>query len=191
MTIKYIGLDFEASGSNPWGNHVPIQIGMSFHGISDVEATFESLIGGWSWSEYEWNQEAFGVHGILVEALAAAPPVWVVDIAAAAWLIEQVGHSNRMWNITVGWNVAGYDRQFVTRWMPNLNRILSYRTFDLNTLVFAGSSDEARHKALKNKAKAYADKFNPGGKRHDALVDAQAALHEMDYLVAFLKADPL
>lgn len=193
MTIRYIGLDFESSGSDPWGKHVPIQIGMAVHGSGRVDQepsddrTFESLIGGWGTfgaqtSQYEWSEEAYKVHGIEKEAVYAAPPVWAVDIQAAAWLLNLYGHGNRMWNITVGWNVAGFDRQFITRWFPNLNKLLSYRTVDLNALVFARAKTEVEYNKLKGQAKAYADKFNPAGKRHDALVDAKAALHERLFL---------
>lgn len=184
MTIRYIGLDFESSGSDPWGKHVPIQIGLAMDTYEGAPmATFEALIGGWKWTEWEWSEEAAQVHNLHKDDIGKSDPVWVVDIRAAEWLLRQVGHGNRMWNITVGWNVAGFDRQFVTRWMPNLNRLLSYRTVDLNALVFARSLTEADYSLWKRQAKEYADKFNPDGERHDALVDARAALLERKFLV--------
>lgn len=182
MTIRYIGLDFEATGSDPWKGNVPIQIGLTT-GYDD----YVSLIGGWGifgaqTSQYEWSEEAFGVHGITREEVYAAPPVWVVDIEAAAFLIDQVGYKNRMFTVPVGWNVAGYDRQFITRWMPNLDRLLSYRTVDLNALVFAkAGGDEGAYVGWKKQAKDYAE-ARVGGKRHNALVDARAALYEFEFL---------
>lgn len=191
VTIQYIGMDFESSGHDPWGRHVPIQIGMVVKPDKEWGPWFyESLIGGWQFdncndpvNNWVWSEKAFGVHGIAKESLKDAPPVWAVDIEAAAWLIRAVGHRNSMFNITVGWNVAGFDRQFVTRWMPNLNRLLSYRTLDLGAVVFARAGTEKRAYAnYKKAAKAYADsKLGPEG-HHNALRDARAALLELEWL---------
>lgn len=178
--ITYVGLDFEASGSNPWGGSVPIQIGMTIGGGQD----FVSLIGGWKFNGteqnspgfFDWSEEAFGVHGLTKEVIALAPPVWVVDIQAASWLIGNVGFSNRMFTIPVGYNVAGYDRQFVTRWMPNLNRLLSYRSADLNVVHFLESLDELGFKGRKDAAKKLSVEALGSDKAHDALWDAQSAL---------------
>ena len=186
MSIKYIGLDFETSGSNPWDKNVPIQLGMhAWETARGYDTSFYSLIGRWSWSEFEWNEKASTIHNIPIAELATAPPISVVDIQAANWIIHEIGYSNRMNVIPVGWNVGGFDRQFITRWMPNLNSLLSYRTVDLNSLVFvlAGDSEKA-YKDYKRAAKDYAngklliDEVN----RHDALVDAKAALHEFAFL---------
>lgn len=188
--MNYIGLDFESSGTDPWGKHVPIQLGMAIQlprrTMTEAPefAPFVSLIGGWDWAEFEWSEEAAKVHSISREVLVKADPVWVVDIKAAAWLIEQIGYAGRMYNITVGWNVAGYDRQFVTRWMPNLNRLLSYRTLDLNALVLAEVGDEKGYKDVKQSAKNYSNGLLgiTEASRHDALIDATAALLELEYL---------
>ena len=176
--MKLIGLDFEASGSDPWQKHVPIQIGVALEDGSE----FESLIGGWRWHEFEWSQEAEGVHSITQAELEQAEPAWKVDIRLAAWLLDRVG--SRMWNIPVGWNVAGYDRQFITRWMPNVNRLLSYRSIDLGALCFMLGKGESGYNRYKREAKEYSlekmqlaeDAF------HNALVDARSALYCYEYL---------
>jgi oligoribonuclease (3'-5' exoribonuclease) len=190
--IRYIGLDFESSGSDPWGRHAPIQIGMSVWASSSgrpFDDNFESLIGGWHFGkngDYEWSEEAYGVHGIPIQDVqrgSGAPSLHEADVRAAAWMYDN-NLKGRMWNVTVGWNVAGFDRQFITRHMPNLNRLLSYRTVDLNAIIFATASNEEHFKNLKGKAKAYAnEKMRITEKqRHDALTDARAALHEFEYL---------
>lgn len=185
--MNYIGLDFETSGSDPWGTAVPIQIGIALDDSSYDPTFFMLYIGGWDWNETPWDEESEAVHKITKEVLSTAPPVWVVDIHAASWLIETLGsHSNRMNNIPVGWNVGGFDRQFVTRWMPNLNRVLSYRTLDLNSMVMAHAQDSlAAYKSIKGDAKAYANSIlNVTEKRgrHDAAIDARAAILEMQWL---------
>ena len=178
--MNLIGLDFEASGPDPWGKHVPIQVGV----VTD-NLLRSYRIGRWNWNEYEWNEEAAQVHNIPREELASADPVWKVDILLASDLIR-AGLGSRMWNITVGWNVAGYDRQFITRWFPNVNRLLSYRTIDLNALVFLRANGmESEYKRIKSLVKQYANDrlgVTEENGRHDALVDARAALLEYEAL---------
>lgn len=148
-----IGLDFETSGTDPWGSAVPIEIGLAVRTPSAEIATFEALIGRWSWNvDTPWSEKSAAIHGITKDELAKAEPVKIVDIRVAHWLIEQ-GATNRMRSITVGWNVAGFDRQFITRWMPVTNSLLSYRTVDLNALVFGLAGDDAQaYKNIKDKA---------------------------------------
>lgn len=184
--IRYIGLDFEASGTNPWGKHMPIEIGLA----CVVDGRLESVnmrIGKWQWGAQgvEWDEDAYKVHQISKEDLEGCPPVGHVDILAAAWLLER-GLSNRMWNVTVGWNVAGYDRQFVTRHMPALNSILSYRTADLNALIFAVAENESAYNNIKKAAKAAAVEGMPEGdvNWHNAEFDAVASLKAFDWLRA-------
>lgn len=182
--IHYIGLDFEASGSNPWGRHVPIQIGMQVG-----RSSFVRLIGRWDWNEFEWDEEAAGVHNIEKAVLVSVPPVWAVDIEAAAWLMDQVGYTNRMFNIAVGWGVGSYDRQFIHRWMPNLDKVISRRTLDLNALVLAYADTEEAYKGIKAGAKKYANEQIgiTEASRHDALIDASCALYELEYLRGWVK----
>lgn len=74
--------------------------------------------------------------------------------------------------------------QFITRWMPNLNRLLSYRSVDLNALVYAkAGTNEGAYMGWKKEAKRYADDRVGGDKlRHNALYDAKAALFEFEFL---------
>lgn len=100
MAIFYLGMDFEATGSDPWDKSVPVQIG-----ITTGTEHFESLMGGWDWNEWDWNEEAANVHKIPRETIDKADPVWKVDIRVAAWLLDQ-GWRNRMFTVPVGFNVA-------------------------------------------------------------------------------------
>lgn len=177
MTIKYIGLDFEASGTDPWGGNVPIQIG-----IATPTQDIQYLIGGWDWNKWVWSIAAEEIHGYSQGDLAQELPVWKVDVLCAAAMIPE--SRSRMFTVMVGWNVAGYDRQFITRWMPNLNKLFSYRTVDLNALVFslAGDSEKA-YIGIKSAAKDYAVEAIEGDHNwHDALYDAKASLAAFKYL---------
>lgn len=219
--IRFIGMDFEATGSDPWGLHAPIEIGLAVR-RPDVEASephqvcgplcfpavYQGLMGRWNWKEWEWDEEAAAVHQIPKADIDKAPPVWQTDIKAASWLIEQGIASNRLHNVAVGYNVSGYDRQFVTRHMPNLNRILSYRTVDLNTLTYAVSGDsEKDYSRVKRETKDYAaakivEALRIEGKHetapatggvkfdwHRGHYDAVAALYSMDYLNMRLRGE--
>lgn len=174
--IEYYGLDFEASGTNPWGLHAPIEIGIV---LEDYQ--IESRIGAWSWSEWEWQEEAEAVHGIPKEALQGAPNVWKVDVETTAWGLRNT-RTDRMNRVIVGWNVAGYDRQFITRHMPNLNRFFSYRAVDLNSLLYAKTNTSKEYGKLKHEAKAYAEAVIGEKAWHSARFDAAAALASFEYL---------
>lgn len=182
--ITYIGMDFEASGDKPWQGSVPVQIGFALE--DGYERT--ELIGGWDWNEWDWNEVAAGIHNISQETLATANPAWKVDILLAADLMDRIGKS-KMFNVCVGWNVAGYDRQFILRWFPSLNRILSYRNLDLNSLVFrAAGYSEKRYNDIKTAAKEYAaQELQREAAWHDAGYDAAAALKSMKYLSQLLE----
>lgn len=185
--ITYIGMDFEASGTNPWGMHVPIQLGFALS--HDREA--ESLIGGWNWNEWEWQEEAFGVHGITKDRLLGAPRVADADILLAASLLNMgVKSKERMWNVPVGWGVAGYDQQFITRWFPCLRRLLSRRSVDLNALTYslAGES-EREYGNIKKRVKRETAESLMSEDWHDALYDAKAALVSYDILKRMMRTE--
>jgi oligoribonuclease (3'-5' exoribonuclease) len=177
--ITIIGLDFEASGTNPWGLHAPIQLGLTT-GEADLRVE-------WNWQQfaddYEWSEEAFGVHGLTRDYLNSnGEPNHIVDARVAVWLYDNA-RGSRMNIVTTGWNVAGYDRQFVTRHMPYTNRQLSYRTADLGALCFALDGKAGKSwKDWKKAAKGYANQFIDPATRHDALTDAIASRYEYFFL---------
>lgn len=180
MRPTYIGLDFEATGTNPWGLSVPIQIGLALVDGSE----FSSYIGGWTFPPYEWNDEAYEVHRISKDDVTNKyPDVATVDSLAAAWLAGMIGSTGRMWHIAVGWNIASYDRQFITRWMPLLNSLISYRSVDLNTLLFYKTDTEQEYVALKKRWNEETEQhlfIQP--QYHDALYDAKRALRTWELL---------
>lgn len=183
--INYIGLDFETTGTDPWGRAAPIQIGVALpNGYVRTE-----LVGKWKWNEWEWNSVSEGIHKITQVQIDQARPAWQVDIMIANDLIEQ-GVGSRMFNIPVGWNVSGFDRQFITRHFPALNRIFSYRCADLNSMIFkeCGTSEQ-EYEETKKAAKEYAEKvLKKNGmkqKWHDAGYDAAAALVSLQWFQSF------
>ena len=189
--VTYVGLDFEASGTNPWGTppHAPIQLGLALlnQGLADTISESASFLLNWHQfeGEYEWQEPAFKVHGITQKTLDEfGMPLHVVDAQAVTWLYNRLGltSNSRMWTLPVGWNVAGYDRQFITRHFPYLHKMLSYRSVDLGALcsVLAGENRDA-YMGYKKGAKQYANNFIDPSRRHDAEVDAVAALHEFEW----------
>ena len=190
--VVFIGLDFETSvGDVETG--APIQIGLSMGPFEDGYHTQSWDIGGWSWdqkSPVRWSEESAKIHNITQERLQKADNVFEVDVFASAWLLPYVKGYERMNRIAVQWNVGSFDRQFVVRHMPNLNKILSYRTLDLNSVCFflanrLGESFEN----LKRKAKEYAQgalwENGSAPEWHDAGYDAVAGLIQFEYLSGY------
>lgn len=186
--IIFIGLDFETSAGDVVVG-APIQIGLSvkrsLEGGYDTQAWY---IGGWDWKsgEYKWDEGSAKIHNIPQSTLETADNVFEVDVFASAWLLPYVKGYERMNRIAVQWNVGSFDRQFVSKHMPCLNRILSYRTLDLNSVCFflanrLGESFEN----LKRKAKEYAQEVVGAEAWHDAGFDAVTGLVQFDYLSGY------
>jgi hypothetical protein len=141
----YIGFDFETSGVNV-KEHAPIQVGLAIGTVKPV--VFSSLIGGWNWLDspwtedipagayMHWDNEAAEVHGISKESLLGVDSPGKVDGWASLWLSQKSHNTYLNQRIAVGWNVAGFDFPFAKRWLPETAGLLSYRTVDLNAVVF-------------------------------------------------------
>jgi DNA polymerase III epsilon subunit-like protein len=181
MSYNYIGLDLETSGTTH-ERHVPIQIGVALRSGE----VFNSLIGQWGfpWGQYDWDEEAFAVHGITKNELLDAPEYGEVDTVLSEWLEEHAGPGTK---IMVGWNVGAFDRPFVDRWLPKTAAMFIRRTLDLNAACYLMELKGVRNPdTLKRQAKAYADdcltERGATEGRHDAAYDAQCALYELEYL---------
>ena len=185
----FLGLDFETSGVNPAVN-VPVQLGLA----TQDGAVFQQLIGGWNWSDRPWTEDVYGrpygewshraaeVHGIDRDALRTAPTVELVDHFAEQW-VANLGEDGKHIH-AVGWNVASFDFAFLRKYLPRTDAAISYRSVDLNAVVFSiVGNDRQGYYAVKGKAKAYAAEAIGGEPEwHDAGYDALAALHALDYL---------
>lgn len=183
----FIGLDFETSGTSH-EESAPIQLG-----IATGEETFNMLIGGWDWDSPHWegyrnriwDEGAFEVHGITKDRLEGAPRPRTVDELAVAWLDKQAPR-HPAGRIMVGWNVGQFDVPFLRNHFPNTARAMSYRSVDLNAVVFAMEQmGMGKYKMLKEASKDYArDQIGGEEQWHDAGYDALAALHSFDYLIS-------
>lgn len=139
--LKFIGLDFETTGTSH-EHSAPIEIGLA----SESGQSFGSLIGGWRWhladgtptygqNTYIWDEEAGEIHGITPDELNDAPWPKAVDESASEWVRDVVGGEPKG-IIAVGWNVAAFDFPFLRRYLPKTAASMSYRSVDLNALVF-------------------------------------------------------
>lgn len=181
--MKLIGLDLETSGTEIDDGAVPIQLGLSYE-INGHYYTWSSYVGGWNWKEHHWDTESAAVHNIPRNMLTDFEAAWKVDIRMANWLLDYIGP--RMWNLPVGWNVAGFDMPFIRRYFPNLSRMLSYRSVDLTPLVVAmAEENERKYQEIKNRAKTAAaqEMESHGGTWHDAGFDAEASLRAYRWLL--------
>lgn len=185
--ILFIGLDFESST----GDHrtlAPIQLGIT---VNDCD--FETLIGGWTWDEeqdYRWSEVSAKIHNIPQEKLVDAPSIFEADIRASAFMLDHIKGFQRMNRIAVGWNVGSFDRRIIYDWMPNLDKILSYRTIDLNTVCyFTADLLNGSYKQIKANIKARAAEELGTDNWHDALYDAKAGLLTYKYLLDMADLD--
>lgn len=192
-----IGLDFETSGTDPWHECYPIQLGIYIANTDEqkaffVEPVFElNMYISWDWNLFKWDEDSEAVHGISKSSLQGHYNVKHTDIVAAASLIQSGLLGARMNNLIVGWNVGSFDRQIISRWFPALDSVLSRRTIDLNSLCFERSyaGGDKSFKKLKRRAKEYAEEklsiYLPHyeGSWHDALYDAAAAVYSFEFLL--------
>ena len=189
--VTYVGLDFETSGTSH-DRHAPIQIGLATR--SEV---FGGLVGGWDWdNDYEWSYEAQDIHGIeqadLEDCLTAAQ----MDGEASTWLSTLDTPAKKI--IAVGWNVAAFDFPFLRQHFPRTAEGMSYRSVDLNAIIFALVESRMMdpygkvwdYYGLKKAAKDYAadaverefPEMFTGEEWHDAAYDAIASLFAYDFL---------
>lgn len=182
---KFVGLDVETTGTDV-AAHVLIQIGV-YDPISgdvfrsDVYPAFEN---------YAVDPQALQVNGFTMDRIEAAPAASLVDTVLCLWLDkhELVGAH------PVGFNVASFDLPFVKRALPVAFSKLSYRTIDLNAVLFTiteiiksppGKVGHA-YETFKHRAKAFGATQVKGKTGaygwHDAAFDAVASYHAWVYL---------
>lgn len=188
----FLGLDFETSGTDH-DLSAPIQLGMA----SPDGAVFDMLVGGWDWDDpkmvaYEarsWSEEAFGVHGITKDRLLSAPKPTLVDTLAVEWLDKHIPR-HPAGRIPVGWNVSGFDVPFLRQHFPKTARAMSYRSVDLNAIVFfldsckIGKYADIKRTVKLTAAMRIAGESGQQEKWHDAGYDALASLYAYQALVA-------
>lgn len=203
MPQHFIGLDFETSGTDHLRS-APIQIGLATR-----SRCVGSYIGGWRWQgdtvyqadAYIWSEDAFEIHGIPQSKLIDAPTARNADDVISDWLTTTYpGHAKT--RIAVGWNVASFDVPFLRSHLPKTARAMSYRTVDLNALVFgiteAGvkrpTGEAWTYNSLKRFVKDRAaeqmveDEWIAGGpKWHDAEYDALASIYAYEELKTVLR----
>ena len=165
--LEFAGLDIETTGSDINNEAAIIQIGVDLGTYKAFDSDIRPHEGALL------QEEAMRVNGFTAERMAAAPTAEEVDTKLAAWLEEQGVGERRL--IAIGWNVAGFDIPFVRKFLPKSARFLSYRTIDLNAIVFTLDPLQGQEK-LKPYLKKRAEEYLSDAQWHDALFDASAAL---------------
>ena len=190
---EFWGLDLETSGSSH-ETSAPIQLGL----YAPDGAVFRSDIGGWHWDyRHVWSEEAFGIHNITKERLSIAPDRYEVQRMAMRF-VEEHSAAWRGERLPVGWNVASFDMPFIRDYLPALSNVMSYRSVDLNAVVYATAEAHGlSSKELKIASKTFAEETlkelwpEEGPAWHDAAYDAAAAIHSMTYLTMVIQTGRL
>lgn len=195
---SFIGLDFETSGTNH-DRHAPIQIGLA----TPDGTVYSSLIGGWSWAdrglvlpkEYEWDERAAEIHNISRLDLDYAGSAEMVDTFAAGFIHEHYADVRPTRLHAVGWNIAAFDFPFLRKHLLLTSKAISYRSVDLNALVFGmtqaklsdRNGDVWGYQRLKSSVKDRAahrvwEETGQEPSWHDAGYDAITALYAFEAL---------
>lgn len=197
--MPFFGLDTETSARELRAGGRIIQVGAATvpDAEGDAPSTFSSLVNP---GTFEWEDEAYGVHGIDQLEVKSAPLAADVDAALVAWLVEHGADPARpSSNIAIGFNVGSFDLPFVAETLPRTAALLSYRAADLNSVLFALDGaiahdgrklDSDGWKAL---SKSYAARHLAASNEvaHDAGYDAAEAVLIWRFLSAAIRREPL
>lgn len=202
--LIFIGLDFETTGLSHEAS-APIEIGIA----TEDGLMYDSLIGGWKWEnepndyeerQYEWSNEAEEIHGITKGDLSRAPSVFKADTFCTSFIRRCVGIEPKK-IIAVGWNIAAFDFPFLREYLPQTANSMSYRSVDLNALLFgitqAGTLLDNRGRpwtyySLKSFVKDQAAEYismelDRAEAWHSAGYDALASIYAYDALLSVMR----
>jgi oligoribonuclease (3'-5' exoribonuclease) len=192
---KYVGLDLECTGSNH-RKHVICQIGLAVRTPGGTPTMFRSDVGS-NPGSYMWEDAALNVNKFTHERIQGGPRWPQVNELALSFLTLFAPAPKRLY--TVGWNVGGFDLQFVNNESPEVMTRLHYRHVDLNsvnsTVAVVLNRDSNK---IKKEAKTYAGEmtlaafpeFGSADKAwHDAGFDAVASLYAWQWYINYLQSD--
>ena len=180
--LRILGVDIETCASAFVLRNKLVQIGVF---DSETRQLFRMDVG-WKDDEFDTDLEVVEkVHHISRERTLASPPASTVDATLIAFL-DKLGVGPKR-GIAVGFNVAGFDMNFVRRDLPFSAARFSYRTIDLNAICFAigkatGVPWERIKKVAVQAAKEELAMMVPDLKAHDAGWDAMCAVLVFEFL---------
>ena len=194
--IRYVGLDGEMTGSGSrdrkriaFKEYQLIQIGLAtmdaepltkYHsGLVFKPETLRTFTSDIGYDEWNSQPQAMEVNKFTSERIKAGPPQETVDRDASIFLDERFGEGVRDLH-AVGWNVGSFDMPFVREYLPWIADRFSYRSVDLNSILFSVVDTDDQYKELKRKAKSGAEiilrQMGIQKNFHDAGYDAANAL---------------
>lgn len=173
--LHIISLDIESSGRE-WQKHALLSIGIVDSKGAEFYVELKHL-------SLEIEPQAMRVNQMPISQIdidSKEPPRFTpkkADAEMLAWLNERLGPKDQ--GIPMGLNIGSFDMPFVRRWLPRAAARLSYRTMDLNALMFNRSLQTGedfftlKHR-LKVTANLYAQEKVPLLVQHNALFDAHS-----------------
>lgn len=191
--LRFVSLDGEMTGS---GSREPsvvahkeyqlIQIGLATMEMGKRPdpvvlrpETLKMYVSDIGYDTWNAQPQAMEVNKFTPERIRAGPMPGQVDLEANVWLNVHLGEGKRDLH-AVGWNVGSFDLMFIREYLPLLGDRFSYRSVDLNSILYSVADTEDDYKRLKGAAKSGAEVAlrNMGVESawHDAGYDAAAAL---------------
>jgi oligoribonuclease (3'-5' exoribonuclease) len=165
---RLVALDIETSGVDE-DEHSLLSLGM-VHPRTGEEWYAEIHYPG----TIEWEDQAMAINDIEWGDIndPENPTIDEADLIAAEWLKETTGIETDD-HIAIGFNVGGFDMQFVEEQMPRLDALFDYEVRELNTALsivdYVEDEPEKTHKRF------YKD-ITSNEREHNALWDARQAV---------------
>jgi len=162
------GVDIETTGLDPDKHHRIIQIGIA----TDTHAFWRDIQPE---GPIMIDPRALAVNKFTLTRIGKADHTSVVDRSLDK-LLSSAGFKRG--DLTpVGWNVGGFDMQFINKELPLTAKYFHYRCVDLTALaIFYEVKTGKSYKDLKEDLKKKVVSIFGSDNEHDALWDAQAAL---------------
>jgi hypothetical protein len=170
--LLFYGLDIETTSTRIEGEL--IQIGI----YVDSELYYVSDVGHRGNIYYEAS--ALQVNQFTWERIFGGTPAFTVDAALEKFMFKVaskypgVKYQNM---IPVGLNIASFDIPFIKKTLSRFSRLLSYRSADVNAVLYSMTDNLEEYVHLKNVVREEARLLTTvEGAEHDALYDAELGL---------------
>jgi oligoribonuclease (3'-5' exoribonuclease) len=170
--LLFYGLDIETTSSKIDGEL--IQIGL----YVDDELYYVSDVGHRGNIYYE--AAALQVNQFTWERVFNGVPAFTVDADLERFMFKVMSkYPNVKYNnmIPVGLNIASFDIPFIRKTFPRFSRLLSYRSVDINAVLYSMVDSLEEYMYLKNIVREEARLLTSvEGVEHDALYDSELGL---------------
>ncbi|OGH99803.1 MAG: hypothetical protein A2287_07505 [Candidatus Melainabacteria bacterium RIFOXYA12_FULL_32_12] len=170
--MQELFLDIETSGTDPIKHSIlSIGIVISLNGLEDYQSFYREI----KYNELLIMPSAIEVNGFDFTSQSNRISLLKTDEEAVSFIKKY--YKSDIKPIPIGLNIAGFDMQFIHRWMPLLSNRLSGKSIELNSFMYLlAEKHSKKFKELKEELTKEADNRTKalalGVEKHHALFDA-------------------